>query len=381
MALELVATCARGLEALLAAELEGLGVWDIAQTRGAVTFRGRWRDVWRANWSLRTANRVLVRLASWAAADADALARGASALVLDIKRDWDGVAAGDLFDPDRSFAIRASSSRSQLADVRWIGQRTKDGIADAQRRRFGRRATVERDRPGLPLRVHLDLDQATLLLDTSGTPLDHRGYRQVTTRAPVREQLAAACVLAAEWNGVGPVVDPMCGSGTLLVEAAWWALGRAPGCLREQWVFEALPGFDAAAFEVIRAATLPAPGPQVDIVGFDTDPAAVAAARTNLTVAGLDERARVRRADAFEEDPPAGPGLVITNPAYGKRLERSRDDMRRLGDLLKQRYAGWRAVILAGDPDRGKFIGLRPSKKIPIKNGPLDARILVLDIR
>lgn len=381
MALELVATCALGLEALTAEELTELGVWDVVPGRGAVSFRGRWRDVWRANLLLRTANRVLVRLASWPAADGDALAAGAAGLVSDSGRDWDGVSALDLFAPERSLAVRASSNRSRITDVRWIGLRTKDGIVDAQRRRFGRRASVDRKAPDLALRLFLERDRATLLIDTSGQPLDRRGYRQAQGPAPVREQLAAACVLAAGWDGTKTVLDPMCGSGTLLVEAGWFALGRAPGCLRQRWAFERLPGFDADAFSAIRETTLPVRDPDIALIGWDRDPKSVESARRNLSCAGLEDHSRVRRQDAFEAAPPAGPGLLITNPAYGKRLETSREQMRRLGDLLKQRYPGWRAVILAGDPDKGKHIGLRAARKIPVKNGPIDARILVFDIR
>lgn len=380
MPLELVATCALGLEALLAAELEQLGARGVQAGRGAVRFRGHWRDVWRANWTLRTANRVLVRLATWPASSGDALAAGVGQLVADTGHAWDGVDTASLFDPDRSFAIRASTSRSRVTDVRWIGLRTKDGIVDAQRKRFGRRSSIDRKQPDVPFRVHLDQDRATLLLDTSGQPLDRRGYRRMTTRAPVREQLAAACVLAADWSGEGPIVDPMCGSGTLLVEAAWWGRGWAPGHLRRRWVFEGLPGFDPRAFRIIRESTLPAMAPDAALIGLDRDPDAVTAARTNLAAAGLEDHARVRRGDAFDFEPPSTPGLVITNPAYGKRLETARDDMRRLGDLLKQRYKGWRAVILAGDPDRGKFIGLRPSRRVSVRNGPIDVRILVFDL-
>ena len=173
----------------------------------------------------------------------------------------------------------------------------------------------------------------------------------------------------------------MCGSGTLLAEAAWLALGRAPGCLRTGWAFERLPNFDREAFAAIRAEPLPAPGPDVRLYGADTDREAIAAARLNLAQAGLGERARLAPADAFELEPPEGPGLLLVNPPYGERLEEEPAQWRRLGDLLKQRYAGWRAVVLAGGPSRGKQIGLRPRPpRIPVRNGPLDARILTFDL-
>ncbi len=380
MALELVATCALGLEPLLEKELTSLEMADVRPVRGAVRFVGNWRAVWRANLHLRSANRVLVRLATWPAPNGDALAAGAGDLVRERGLHWAGVPVNDLFDPRNTLAIRASSSRSQITDVRWAGLRTKDGLVDAQRERFGQRSSIDRERPDLPLRLHLDRDLATLLLDTSGQPLDRRGYRVTTSQAPLREQLAAACVLAADWDGRGPVVDPMCGSGTLLIEAAWFALGRPPGCLRRHWAFERFAGFDAAAFERIKKVELPVLDPDVRLYGIDNDPTAIRAAHSNLARADLDDRAKVMRSDAFAWTPPSTPGLLITNPAYGHRLEAAVDDMRRLGDLMKQRYKGWRAVVIAGDPGRGKHIGLRPRRKVSVKNGPIDVRILVFDL-
>lgn len=380
MTLRLIATCGLGLEELLEAELRDLGAGDLRRERGAVSFGGGWPDCWRANWRLRTANRVLVELGGWEAADAEALAAGAEALVRRRDLAWEGVEAGELFDPRRTIAIRATSSASRIRDTRWVALKVKDGLVDAQRRRFGRRSSVDRARPALPLRVWLARDRASLLLDTSGESLDRRGYRKVSTEAPLREQLAAACVLAAEWDGSGPVVDPMCGSGTLLAEAAAIALGRAPGALRRGWAFERLPGFDRSAWQAIRAEPLPAPGRDVRLWGVDRSPAAVEAARANLERARLGGRLRLERGDAFEFVPPPGPGLLLVNPAYGERLAEDEGQWRRLGDLLKKRYAGWRAVVLAGGPGRGKGIGLRPKRRIPVKNGPLDARILIFDL-
>lgn len=381
MSLPLVATCVLGLEDLLADELRGLGVSDVAPQRGAVAFRGGWPDVWRANLRLRTANRVLVVLDRWPVPDDAALAAGMRALVT--RRgaaSWDGVRAAALFAPERTFAIRATSGRSQLTDVRWVALRAKDGLVDGQRARFGRRSSVDRESPELPLRLWLFEDRATLLLDTSGAPLDRRGYRVRSVRAPVREQLAAACVLAAGWDGRGPVLDPMCGSGTLLIEAALIALGRAPGASRRRWVFEGLPGFEPEAWQRIRQEPLPNTDPDLELFGIDRDPSAVAATRANMDRANLSARAIVDRGDAFSMFPPAASGLLLINPAYGERLAESPEQWRRLGDWLKQHYSGWTAVVLAGGESKGKHIGLRTSRKIPIKNGPLDARILVFQL-
>ena len=377
--LRLVATCALGLEDLLASEVAALNVAQVTPQRGAVAFDGGWTDVLRANWRLRTANRVLVELASWPGGDGDRLAAGAEQLVAS-RQSWEGLAAAELFRPGLSFAVHATSSASQVRDRRWVALRVKDGLVDAQRRRFGRRGTVDKADPDLRFRVWLHRDRATLLLDTSGESLDHRGYRLDRTAAPLREQLAAACVLAAGWDGAGPVVDPMCGSGTLLAEAGAFALGLAPGRRREGWGFERLPIFDRAAWEAVRREPIPAPGPGVTLHGVDRSPQALAATAANLERAGLADRARLEQGDAYEWAPPAGPGLLVVNPPHGGRLDEAREQWPRLGDLMKRRYAGWRAVVLAGGEGMGKHIGLRPERRLPVKNGPLDAKILVFSL-
>lgn len=382
MALRLVATCALGLEWILERELLANGFSGVRRERSAVSFRGGWIDVYRANWRLRSANRVLVELGAWDGADGDALAAGANEMVLGSRR-WDGLSAGELFEPQRSFAIRATSAHSQIRDRRWVAVRVKDGIVDAQRRRYRKRATVDRNAPDVQLRVWLFQDRATLLLDTSGDSLDRRGYRVAAGPAPVREQVAAACVLAADWDGRGPVVDPMCGGGTLLAEAGAYALGLAPGRLRESWGFERLPGFQAGVWRSVRNEPLLVPeaaGGEVQLLGIDSDPEAVRAARANLRRAGLDQMARVDVGDAFAFEPPPGPGLLLINPPFGERLDQETEQWPRIGDLMKQRYRGYRAVILAGDPAKGKHIGLKPRQRTPIRLGPLDAKILSFEL-
>ena len=408
MSLSLVATCALGLEELLAGELTNLGLNKVERQKGAVAFHGSWREVWRANYRLRTANRVLVELGSWPARDGDELAAGAMALVRgqgrvagrgaeargeDVRASWDGVEGRALFDPDASLAVRATASGSRITDARWVALKVKDGIVDAQRSLWGRRSFIERQQPERALRVWLHDDHATLLLDTSGEPLDRRGYRVESGAAPVREQIAAACVLAAGWESGGPgassgdaavveppVIDPMCGTGTLLAEAGWIGLGWAPGRLRREWAFERLPSFDPRAWAKVRGEPWLAPFPGLRLQGVDESGDALRAARANLEAAGLGTRARLEKGDAFAYHPPAGPGLLLVNPPYGARLAAGEEEWRRLGDLLKQRYAGYRAVVLAGDASRGKWIGLKPRRRIPVILGAIEARILVFDL-
>ncbi len=377
--LSMVATCALGLEELLADELRELGCRRVVARRAAVSFQGDWVDVWRTNWRLRTANRVLVQLASWQALDEAGLVAGVEKLVAS-DFSWAGLGTSVLFHPSATLALRSSSRKHALRDTRWISLRAKDGIVDAQRRRFGRRSSIDRESPDRSLRVLLDEDRATLLLDTSGTPLDRRGYRLDRGVAPLRENLAAACILASGWDGTGPVVDPMCGAGTLLAEAAAFALGIPAGSLRQEWAFQRLPNFDASRFAAIRRESLPAPGPDVELIGIDMSRAALADARSNLNRLGVGDRARLERHDAFGWDPPPGPGLLVMNPPYGERLSDAPEQWKEIGDLMKQRYGGWKAVVIAGDPGKGKFIGLRPSLRLPVRNGPLEARILRFEL-
>ena len=382
--LRLAATCGLGLEEILATELTLLGMAKIEMEKGAVTFVGGWDAVYRANLWLRTANRVLIELGTFAGHDDVALHAGARNLVRRRGERADGLDLARLLSPSRSLVVDATSSASRITDTRWIALKTKDGIVDGQRDVHGERSTVDREDADLPLRLRLARDQATLYLDTSGEPLDRRGYRVQTVSAPVREQLAAAMVLASGWDGRGVVVDPMCGSGTLLIEAASWALGRSPQFLRKNFVFERWVGFDKALWERLRAEKPPAPGGEeaadLRLYGVDRDPRALVSAGANLEKAELDENAYLKSRDAFEWEPPAGPGLVLVNPPYGERLSSDEDLWRRLGDLFKQRYKGYKAAVLAGGEDLGKSFGLKPRRRFPVKNGPLDAKILVFDL-
>ena len=379
-----MATCARGLEPIVARELAALGHpidESAVHPVGGVEFEGDLVDAIRACWRLRAANRVVLELASWPAPDDEALYRGALSL---LDADENGpLSPTALLDPARSFAVEATSSKSKLRDTRWIALKVKDGIVDAQRRRFGSRASVDRRQPDLALRVRLHDDRALLTLDLAGEPLDRRGYRVATHGAPLREQLAAAAALAVDWSGLGAqatILDPMCGSGPLLAEAGAIAFGLAPNRLRARWAFENLPGFERSAFDAVRAETISPLTPEARLVGFDRDPAALAAARKNLETAGLADRLELATGDAFALEAPGDSGLLLVNPPYGERLESGAADWRRLGDLLKRRYRGWRAVVVAGDPALGRELGLKPKRRMPFWNGPIEARFLVLEL-
>ncbi len=362
--MKLVATCGKGLEPLLARELERVG--DLRVGVGAVEFHGGLKTVWRCNLWLRTANRVLIELGSWKASNSEDLYRGARKLAR---------AERELFDPARTLSIRASTSGSNIGDVRHAALKCKDGLVDGQRDVHGIRSSVSRDEPDLPLRLRLHRNRATLLLDTSGDPLDHRGYRLNSPVAPVRESLGAAAILHSGWDGQGPVVDLFCGSGTLLAEAGWYAMGRPPGWLRQRFAFQRQPGFDRDAWRGVAAEPGEVLNADVRLYGVDIDSRALIASKNNLEEAELLDQAALSKGDAYETAPPEiGPGLVAINPPHGERIEVV--DWEALGRHLRHDYSGWTLAVVAGEFDPRQAMRLPGLRALQVFNGPLRGHLL-----
>lgn len=354
--MRLVATCAAGLEGVLADELRALG-HTVDEQVGAVSFDGSPEIAVDATLRLRTANRVVIELGGWAASNEDDLYRGAFKLIRARK--------DDLFHPKQTLAIRASSSASNLTDVRYIALKTKDAIVDAQRERWFSRSSIDKDSPQLPLRLRLHRNRATLLLDTCGVPLDRRGYRKTSTAAPLRETLAAGAILSSGWDGRGPVVDPMCGSGTLLVEAAWIKQELSPQTLRGDFAWLDFPGFGRRP--MMKAASKPPP-----LFGGDINANALHATRENLRAARLD--VKLRQGDALRARRPGPRGLLAINPPYGHRLEHV--DWSEISLWLKD-WKGWTVVLVASETPG---LELEPKRVLHVRNGPLDVRILSFEI-
>jgi putative N6-adenine-specific DNA methylase len=265
-----------------------------------------------------------------------------------------------------------------VTDSRWAALKLKDGICDAQRELYGERSVIDKDSPSLPLRLRIHRERATLLLDSSGEPLDRRGYRRVTGDAPARENLAAACILAVDrWDGRGPIADPMCGTGTLLIEAAFISKGRAPGWLRKRWAFQAFPSFDGDAWRAIRREFPPSPDPDVQIFGNDIKSEAVRAANVNFEAARLEEQAFIRRGPLRQWQPPGPTGLLMMNPPYGRRIEGEPRLWHDIGELLNGRCGAWAAVILGGPERRWRRMRIEPYRVLEVRNGPLEAEIVV----
>ncbi len=376
----LFATAPKGMEALLADELRALGAEAVEERRAGAAFAGPLATAYRACLWSRTASRVLLPLATFPAPDERALYEGVRAIR------W-----SEHVLPGRSIAVDAATSRSKIAHSHFAALKVKDAIVDQLRDERGARPSVDTARPDVRVNLYLLDDAAIISIDLSGEALHKRGWRAAGGEAPLKENLAAAVLLLAGWPARAragePLVDPMCGSGTLLVESALIAGDVAPGLGRDHWGFAGWGGHDAAEWARIveearaRAAAAPAP-PR--IVGWDADARAVRTANDNIASAGLRGRVHVEKR-ALADAAPVGdrPGLVATNPPYGERIGEVAELgalYQQLGDVLRRRFTGWTAFVLVGNPALAKSIGLRAARRHVLYNGAIECRLLELPI-
>ena len=366
------APCPRGLEALLAEDLASAGGQDVKVVPGGALFRGDWEACYRANLESRIATRILWKLAQRPYASEDDLYRLAQGV------DWPS-----LFDVDATLRVYVTAQRSPLKSLEFAALRIKDAVCDRFRDACGRRPNVDTRNPQVRIHLFLTATEATLYLDTSGEALYQRGHKIAKVEAPLKENLAAGILRLAGWQPGVPLLDPMCGSGTFLIEAAQMSLDDAPGLSREpgEFGFERLANFDAALWRRLQVAAAQrregAPA-QLPLWGSDLAADAVARARQNLAHAGLDDLVTLERADLLERGTPAPEGILVANPPYGERLGEAEELAAlypRLGDALKKRFAGWRCYLLSADTRLPKLIGLKPSKKTPLFNGALECRL------
>jgi putative N6-adenine-specific DNA methylase len=368
------ATTAKGVEELLADELRALGAAVDSVDRGGVRFSGGMDCCYMANLWLRTASRVLMPLAEFPCDSPKDLYDGVRSI------QWN-----DLLTPEMTIAVDCNLRDSAMTHSGFVALKAKDAIVDAIRDRHGKRPDVDTGDPDLRVNVHLVKNRCTVSLDTSGTPLDRRGYRLERTEAPLRETLASAIVTLSGWDGKTPLADPMCGSGTIVIEAALKAASRAPGLLRSAFGFRRWPGFDAGLWrrlvEEARGAaddSLPS-----GIIGCDRSAKALSVARQNSQRAMVEGLIRFDRKDLLDFAPPPGPGVIILNPPYGKRLgeeEELKPLYKQIGDVLKQRCTGYTAFIFTGSADLAKCIGLKASRRMVLFNGPIECRLLKFDL-
>jgi len=360
------ASCPKGLEYLLRDELRALGATDAHEALAGVHFSGPLELAYRACLWSRLASRILLPLAEFDAADDDALYAGVQAI------DWSAHLAAH-----GTLAVDAHTALSKLTHSQFIAQRVKDAVVDQFRQREGARPAVDTDEPDVRLNLRLKRDRVTLSLDLAGSPLHRRGWREQQGEAPLKENLAAAMLLRGRWPEIyaagGALLDPMCGSGTLLIEGALMAADVAPGLRRDYFGFLGWLGHDIALWrglleEARQRAESGLRTLRSVFFGADADPRMVQTAKRNAQAAGVAGFLTLDKHDVAHAAPPPGctHGLVITNPPYGERLgDRAAMPQlyRALGDALRSRFTGWRAAVLAGDAELGRAMGLHADKR------------------
>lgn len=353
-----------GLEPALAAELKALGATGIRELKRAVTFDGDLRMMYRANYELRTALRILMPIYSFPAYNERNLYEGIREI------DW-----SELMRVDDTLAVDAITQGEVFRHSQYAGLLTKDAVVDQFRERYDRRPNVNTAAPTLRINVHIQGTHCDVSLDASGDSLHRRNYRRDTVDAPLNEVLAAGMILLSEWNGKSNFVDPMCGSGTLPIEAAMIATHTPSQVKRESFGFFRWNDFNRKLWqEVKKEADDKIQIPDCQIFAFDKDNRARNATSINLMSAGFDAIVRTDKISFEKLEPPSAAGTLITNPPYDERLKM--DDIaafyKSIGDNLKQRWAGWDAWLISSNRDALKHVGLRPSRKITLFNGALE---------
>ena len=377
MTTELIAKTFQGLEPLLAKELTELGASDIQIGRRMVTFSGDKEMLYRANFCLRTAIRVLKPIKHFKAKSADDVYEATKSI------DW-----SQYLTPDTTFAVDSVVFSPEFHHSKFVAYKVKDAIADQFRERVGARPNVSVSNPDIQLHIHISDYDATLALDSSGESLHRRGYRQETVAAPLNEVLAAGIILMTGWHGESDFLDPFCGSGTLCIEAALIARGIAPGVFRQGYAFEKWPDFDRELFENIYNDDSAEREFDYHIYGRDIDPKAVNIARRNVKAAGLTKEITIDEADFIktalvpcstgsEQSESSQKPLLITNPPYGERI--TTPDLQGLyktiGQKLKREFSGGEAWVLSYREECFEQIGLKPSLKTPLYNGSLECEL------
>ena len=361
------ATCPRGLENELAKEFQVLGGTDICVTPGGVECQGAFSLCYRLNLESRIASRILWRVGQGTYRHEDDLYRLAWQLP------WP-----QWFSVNCRIKVRLVAQQSPLTSLEFATLRVKDAICDRFLRELKKRPAVDKRNPDIQVVVFVDEGQVVWYLDTTGSPLFKRGWRQAVGEAPLRENLAAGILKLAGWTGDQVLLDPMCGAGTFLIEAALMAKGIPPGGRRE-FDFAHLKNMDQSAWDRIRQERAEANPPHqvLKLFGYDHDAHALSTARSNLQYLQFSD-VRVQQGDVLEMTPPADKGIIVTNPPYGVRMGHHttlEEWYPKFGDVLKQRFSGWTVYVLTADFRFPKLIRLAPSRKIPLFNGALESRL------
>jgi len=374
----ILVTCPKGMPEYLEAELKELGFKETFLLDAGVQVKGTLTDCMRLNLWVRTGHRVLFEMKRFDAFGPDQLYAAVHALP------WE-----DYIERDGYFRVDASIRDTQVNDSRFAALRVKDAVADRFSDKFGSRPDSGPETRGSCLFLHWRGRNATMYLDTTGEPLPRRGYRKRPHSAPMQETLGAACILAAGWPKIaeqgGHFIVPMCGSGTLAIEAALMAMNGAPGLLRDNFAFMHIPGYDPAVWDDLIDAAEDAENPDIPgrIIATDHDPAAIEAAIDNARIAGVGDFIEFDTCDFTETEIPEGPGIVMLNPEYGERLgevEELKAVYKGIGDFFKQRCGGKTGFIFTGNSKLAKRVGLRTKSRRIFFNAKIECRLLEYEL-
>ncbi|WP_291132963.1 THUMP domain-containing class I SAM-dependent RNA methyltransferase [Flavobacterium sp. UBA7682] len=365
---KMVAKTFFGFEEILVKELQQLGAQEVEIGTRAVSFKGDKGFMYKANLSLRTALKILKPIYYFRATNDQNLYKGIQGI------DW-----SKYMNANQTFVIDTTIHSDNFKHSQFVSQKAKDAIVDQFRDKTGQRPSVDKDFPDLRINIHIDRDQCSVALDTSGASLHHRGYRTATNIAPINEVLAAGMLLLSGWDGSSDFLDPMCGSGTILAEAAMIACNIPANINRKEFAFEKWNDWDNDLFDQIIDALMKRTKEfHHNMIGYDKAPSAVQKAKDNILNANLDEYITISQANFFDtKKETVGPLHMVFNPPYGERLDIELERFyRELGDTLKNNYPNTNAWFITGNLEALKFVGLRPSRKIKLFNGSLEARFV-----
>ena len=370
----IVIPCARGVAVFLKRELCALGFPVLQEGFSSVETEGTMEDAMRLNLLIRTGQRILLLLTEFECHDPDELYKKTNRIR------WE-----DFLLPSAYLSITSSVHTPSIRDSRFANLKCKDAIVDRLRERCGRRPDSGPERREAVVHLHWNEGRCRIFLDTSGEVLSRRGYRKSPVEAPMQEALAAAVVMATGWSGEGNFVNPMCGSGTIAIEATLIALNRAPGLLRNDFGFMHLKGFQETLWQALRKKTKSLSKRTIDakIVATDVSEEALQAAQQNAETAGVRHLIDFRRCDFRDTPVPEGGGVILLNPPYGKRIGERREleaTYRAIGDFFKKRGQGYRGYIFTGNLDLAKKVGLRTKRRIPFFNGDIECRLLEYEL-
>jgi len=362
----MVAKTFKGLEEVLAKELEELGAIKVQIKNRMVEFVGDKVLMYKANFHLRTALRVLKPIAEFKVKDEHELYKAVQTI------EWD-----EIFSLKQTFAIDSVVNSEAFSHSKYVALKVKDAIVDQFRDKYDKRPFVETEDSDIRLHVHISHDDCTILLDSSGDSLHKRGYRTKATKAPLNEVLAAGMILISGWDKKSTFIDPMCGSGTILIEAAMMANGIPPGIYREKFGFENWKDFDADLFEDIQEEELETEAAEVNVLGSDVSEIAIRIAKQNIANASLTKKINLLIKPIEGYNPPkAENGVVVTNPPYGERIKKNEINSfyKVLGDNFKQSFQGYSIWLISSNYDALKNVGLHPTQKMTLFNGPLECK-------